>query len=702
MSTSTAPETTGVGIDLLKSGNPRIDYTSLDRQSLASDLRVWAVTRFSDRWTNFQPDEFAVVYLEMLAFIGDMVFYQINTTLGEVHPSTCVRRQSFINIAKSYDYFMPGPVGSTVPVTLFSDVGAGPYPITSTAFRVRANNGTVFMPVADQVITAAEQDVEMRAGDLLDNILLAVSTGQPAQKYLITQTGITTPLLYSNVAGEGLVPTLRVYVDGAEWDRARLEADAQSTDEVYFLRTDEVERATVYFGDGINGKIPPSAAEIRFSCYLGTNRTSNVNARTIREIVTPLPGLNSVTNKVQASGGDPRLSLTRGKAALPASISTNNRAVVRGDFSNILFRNNAPGGVAKASATRGSFGKQLVWVVPSGGGPLTVTLRNEIGVYLRDSKILGLQSDVRRATDIPLYAELDIYVASDHRIDDVLARVRSALVTEVVNAVELGTGAYDFNNLGLGGRDDTGKPQISIMSVSNILKGLELSGLQKVEVRALRTVPTTKLPTQRLNTGNGGISAVQYVRPRDVPRREFRILFNSSTSYTVFRRVVGRSTTLTDNQLEDNRLDLDSMYERDGSALSVLGDIKLGPDRDGTATFAVDTAVSNGSLVQVQAGSAGSVFGSADPGAEYYLEFSDGNGVLSSPLLGTDTYASPFGDLQWVVSSGDVAFLPGDELYFDVFPTRGDVLLRPDDHPVFLRDGNGVATNLITTPKTQE
>lgn len=694
------PASSGVGVDFLKSQSPVIDYTSLDRASLSQDLRRWASFSFHDRWTNFQNTEFAVIFLEMLAYIGDMIFYQINAVIGESHPSTCIRRQSFINIAKSYDFFLHGPVGSTVPVTFFSDPGVLPYPVGATTFRAQAGNGTIFMPVEDVSITSAEQEVTMRAGDLLDNLLLAVSDGSPGQRYPIPQTSLSSPLLYRNVSGEGLVPTLRIFVDGDEWARVRLEADAQSTDEGFFMRTDEAERVTVFFGDGINGKTPPNGAEIRYSCYLGTNKTSNVNARTIRAILTPIPGLNSITNKVQAGSGSPRQSLSSGKAALPASISTNNRAVVRKDFADVLFRNNAPGGIAKASATRGGARQQIVWVVPNGNTPLDPLVRNEISEYLRDVKILGHAVDVRRAVDIPIFMELDVFVSPDHRNDDVEGRVRNAFVTEVVNAVDAGTAAFDFKNLGLGGRDDAGNPQITVMRVSNLLERLKISGLQKVVVKQLRIVPTAKAPATRINSGNGGLTAVQYVKPRDVARREFRVVFTTSTQYTVYRRVVGGSTFLTDNQLVDDRLDLDLMPEREGLALSALDPITLFPDRERVSEFSVDSSASSGSVVQVAAGSAGSVFGSASVGAEYVLEFEDGNGSLTAAVNGTSTFNSSFADITFSLASGTIAFAAGDELLFDVFPPQGDVLLRPDEHPVFRRDLDGAAIDFITNTKT--
>jgi hypothetical protein len=164
--------------------------------------------------------------------------------------------------------------------------------------------------------------------------------------------------------------------------------------------------------------------------------------------------------------------------------------------------------------------------------------------------------------------------------------------------------------------------------------------------------------------------------------------------------VVGTSTLLTDNQLIDDRLDLDLLPEREGAALSALDPIILFPDREAIASFPVDTSVSVGQVVQIVSGSPGSVFGSASVGAEYVLEFFDGSGSLNAATNGADTYNSSFGDLQWVVNSGSAAFLAGDVISFDVFPMSGDVLLRADEQPLFLRDVDGAALDLVTNIKT--
>ncbi len=691
----------GASIDLLKDNSVIIDYTSLDRESLSRDLRAFASTRFHDRWTNFNETEFAVVFLEIESYIGDLIMYQNNAVLGETQPSTALRRQNFINIAKSYDYFMSGPVGSSVRVTVTADISQLPFDLLADSFQAQGANDWVFQPSVNTTISITPQSFEMLAGALFKDQLLGTSDGSKNQTYVLDVTGRNSPLLYQNFPQIGNVPILEISVGGAIYELKRLEADAQSTDEVFFLRTSEADVVTIFFGDGVNGKRPPSGDDIKYTCKVGAPGNSNVNPRTIETILTPISGLLTITNEQKAAGGSPRETLQEGKAALPASISTNNRAVTQEDFAALLISDGAPANVVKASATKGADREINVWLVPSGGGPLTNVIRNDVSAFLTDRKILGQKTLLRDRTDIPMRLVMDVFVAPNWRPDDVISRVRELFLTEDPEVLAAGGGSavYDFANMGLGARDDARQPQITYTRINKLISRLEESGVQKMEIRELRTIPTSKTDPFRDNNGNGTIQNVKYLLPRDIARREFVVRFTSATDFEVFRRIVGFSTFLADTQLVDDSLDMSNLP--DINIVPALN-MTLNPNRYQTVTFPVDTdpLVTKGNLVQT-APSAGSVFGNAEVGDEYYLEVLDGVGTLPGPTLQIVTYTTGIGDISFTVEAGTDAFVNGDTLSFDIFPLNGkDIILRPDELPTFVRDTSGEALDFETHAKT--
>ncbi len=668
----------GVGFDALRTNSPVISYTSMDAESLEADLVVYAQTQFHDRWTLFQNNEFAVSLLKQQVYIGDLLSYNYNMGLGEVSPMTAVRRKNFRNVAKAWGFSLRGPEASTVDMLVISDPALLPYLLEADSFRVRAVGDNIFMPTVTTLIVDAEQTVPFIAGDLQDNEVLGVSDGTADQSFELSES----PLLED---------TLAVTVGGVPWVVATQRATTKSTDEVFFLDVDDrTGTALIFFGDGVNGKVPSETAEIRATYKIGGGRASNIPPYGVVGVETIVEGLLSINNPLKANGGDNAMTLAQAKVALPADVNTNDRAVTLEDYSRLLFTSDAPGGIAKASATPGGVGRVFVWAAPNGGGALSDTQINENTEFLTELST-NTSVEIRDHTQIPVEAEFEVWVKKNYRPDDVVAKVRALLATEEPDP-EVQNGLLDFDKVGLGGRDDEDEPQITVTKIQNLAKGLDSDGLQRLVIKTLRTIPQTKQPVFRDNAGNGTISDVVYPGVL-VHRREFRVLFSSARDFTVYRRVVGTVSYLSDDRLVDTNLELGTT---DDTPLPLPAGTTLNPNRDQTLIFSVDVALTTDNTIVKSASSAGSLFGASAPGKEYYLEILDGTGTVSGPPGTTEVYTSPIGDVEFTINLGDEDFTSGDYILFDVFPTVSDIITRPDELPVLLRDSSGLATNFVT------
>lgn len=686
--------TVGVSLNLLREQTPVIDYTSLDFDTVFDDLTVFAQTRFSDRWTNFNPNEFAVVWLNILSYIHDMLAYNQNAQLGERDVMACTRRQNFINNARSYDARLRGPQPARVSMDLTSNVGQLPYLLSATGLRVSDSAGeAIFMPEAPVLITTTPQSVDFIEGDLHSNELIGTGDGSPDQRFVL----LNTPLLED---------TETITVNSVAWERITNPIDAQSTDQVYWLDTDEDDNTYVVFGDGINGQRVPSGHAVRATYKTGGGKRSNLPARTITTIVSGAPGaLISVVNPAKATGGDDRQTLKAGKAALRASLHAQMRAVVVADYASILFDTRLtnpapPSGIAKAAAMAGGRNRILVSVAPSGGGQATATLKSEVSSFLRSYGMPGTELSINDYTVIPLDIELSAYISENAAADELVTQLRSLFVTEEPNAITQG-GMIDFDNVGFGARDDEGDPQLTLTRVQNVLAGLRSKGLQKVVVERFTTVPQTKQPRLRVNAGNATITDVTVFAPV-VSRREWVVRWLSAERFSVYQRIIGRSTFLTDTQLVDDRLDLDNLPD---ITLPFATTTVLNPNRNQSLTFAVDVANTTGQIIVKSAASAGSLFGVARRGDEYYLEIEDGlnndaPGFSTPATASAVSYTSSLSGVSFTIEPGTIPHTPGDELLFDVFPIVGDIVLREDELPELTLDENGVATGLVITPRT--
>ena len=69
----------------------KIKYTSKDYQSIFSDL-VNAIPALTDKWKNYAEDDPGIVLLKEMAYVGDMLCYNMDYQVNEVFPQTATQR----------------------------------------------------------------------------------------------------------------------------------------------------------------------------------------------------------------------------------------------------------------------------------------------------------------------------------------------------------------------------------------------------------------------------------------------------------------------------------------------------------------------------------------------------------------------------------------------------------------------------------
>lgn len=157
------------------------------------------------------------------------------------------------------------------------------------------------------------------------------------------------PLL-THVAGASPAPeaALRVLVNDVAWERAPTLFDLGPRAEAYAVRVDDDGRATVQFGDGIEGARVPTGVENVVARYrAGLGLAGNVPARSLTLFATRPMGVKAVTNPVAAAGGEDPERLEGARANAPVQVLTLDRIVSRQDFEDFA---RAYPGVGKAAA----------------------------------------------------------------------------------------------------------------------------------------------------------------------------------------------------------------------------------------------------------------------------------------------------------------------------------------------------------------
>jgi uncharacterized phage protein gp47/JayE len=123
-------------------------------------------------------------------------------------------------------------------------------------------------------------------------------------------------------------------------------------------------RGLVFVGDGTRGKVPPPGAEVLSRLHAsGGGLTGNVEARAIKQSLTPIPGVQTVFNPRAAEGGADGETAEAFAARGPLSVRHRGRALAPSDYETLAREASPAVARARAIATRNPSGRMLPgWV----------------------------------------------------------------------------------------------------------------------------------------------------------------------------------------------------------------------------------------------------------------------------------------------------------------------------------------------------
>ncbi|MFW9978134.1 MAG: hypothetical protein ACFFEJ_08655 [Candidatus Thorarchaeota archaeon] len=249
---------------------------------------------------------------------------------------------------------------------------------------------------------------------------------------------LRNPLLYTDVYnGErptGRKPpisTLRVTVNGDDWDERISLINSESTHTHFIVETDEERISRVRFGNGINGMMIPEDAIIECEYQTGLPLDGNIGADTL---VIPDP-INQVRirkcwNPLDISSGRDRETRNEIMRNVPEAfremqlraITVNNLVDDYESQTQILPEVHQ----AKASYTwMGSWRQVQIAVDPVGGGEITSDLHREILTHLDSVRLIGDQIIIRNPKYVPLEIHVPVCIHEDYWQTEVLYFLKS-------------------------------------------------------------------------------------------------------------------------------------------------------------------------------------------------------------------------------------------------------------------------------------
>ena len=314
---------------------PNVDYTSKDYAALRARLFELIRSVFP-AWTDTSVANFGNILVELFAFTGDVLLFYQDNQAREAFLPTARQRRSLLALSRLVGYSPAGATAATVDVVL-----------TFTP----APMGTLTIPVGDRVATR-----EVTA-PIFYQFLAAVNVpASTATKTVSVENSASpTPAAFTSTGGanqEYVLPSYP-YLDGSArvsdgvsgsypdvadgWREVENLLSSTSADRHYLVVVDERERASVRFGNGVNGRVPSGVVTVAYKT--GGGAAGRVEAGAITRTENPVyyDSLGnmirvSVTNPAASVGGEDRQSNASIRVNAPEALRVLRRAVAREDY----------------------------------------------------------------------------------------------------------------------------------------------------------------------------------------------------------------------------------------------------------------------------------------------------------------------------------------------------------------------------------
>jgi predicted phage baseplate assembly protein len=261
-------------------------------------------------------------------------------------------------------------------------------------------------------------------GETVPSETLGVGDASVAsQSFVLKKSPLTYTTAPATAADQsGVRSTLRVWVDGVEWQEVGSFFGATATSTVYHVRQDDAGDSRITFGDGARGARLPSGAVVVCSYRFGAGAVSPP-AGGLTQLAKPVKDVAAVINPVAAAGGADRQPASQVRRIAPRSALLFGRAVSIADIEALAA--GQPG--VRAVQARWSWDAQMqqpviqIWF--NGPGSIAAAVQQS----LRAATAPSTPIKATPATALAVAMNVTVRVAPTHQVTLVRDAVLAAL-----------------------------------------------------------------------------------------------------------------------------------------------------------------------------------------------------------------------------------------------------------------------------------
>jgi hypothetical protein len=313
------------------------------------------------------------------------------------------------------------PVPANTQVLVEDRQGNGDYAVWNSPAEVQL---AAPVPALKPPLRALYNLLAVSRGQTVSEVLGSGNAGVAYQEFVLQKSPLTYLLSGDSRSGDGYSSTLRVWVDGIEWQEVRSFYGQAPDARVFVTREDEQGKTHVLGGDNSNGSRFPTGVNNVVARYRYGSGRDAPTAGSLTVLLQPWPNLTAVRNPVAVGGGADPDPPSHVRTYAPRSVLTFGRAVSADDYEVIAAQ--APG-VARARS-------YWAWDADEQRTLVTVYVGDDDGARQAAQTALDDADDpnrpvrVRLATAVPVSLSLAVLIDPARDVATVVQAVRAALL----------------------------------------------------------------------------------------------------------------------------------------------------------------------------------------------------------------------------------------------------------------------------------
>lgn len=211
------------------------------------------------------------------------------------------------------------------------------------------------------------------------------------------------------------LPQLTLRESFRPWSARRDLLSSERFDRHFVVEIENDGSARLRFGDGIMGQAPLAGERLMAAARIGRHTDGSIGADVLRQAVTSLPGIISVTNPLPAQGGVSGVEPVRVRIEAPHAFRVQERAVTEADYAEMAERHPAVASARGQVRWTGSWRTSFVYIDRVGGLPVESdrAFHDELMRHMDRYRLCGIDIALKDAISAPLDMTLSVCVSNN-------------------------------------------------------------------------------------------------------------------------------------------------------------------------------------------------------------------------------------------------------------------------------------------------